>query len=419
MLKDFLSLAWWRHTINSLSMADINQRWAQIVAVFNNPRINPVMFLMILAVILIAVLILVLTVAMIASAMSHRERYVLVDGEDTAGEELSEESVKAQAVHRYRRSWKAWSTTLFVIGGALLVMICVGASTSTSSYCKACHGDDKKVAVMQSGKHSKVSCVKCHESGGTLARYTVNSIQRVGHLLTGFGSSQPTGYSAVPSSACLNCHNKTATGTLVATNLGANAIRMSHQQPMAASMQCSRCHNMTTAKSPVASAGTMNKCLICHNGTDASDKCSTCHVNTPSKTIVATAPSPKNADKLLNTDPRAKCYTCHAKDAARCDGCHGLRIPHPSDFESTHPSAVLRSGLNTCLRCHKTTGTTAPPPAPGRAGSCTQCHGQDANGRWDFQGYLDSGGGRQVAPITHEVYIEETGQRIQVPGPRR
>ncbi|MCL2332411.1 MAG: hypothetical protein FWC54_02840 [Actinomycetia bacterium] len=381
MWKNLFSLSWWRSTINGLSMAEISHRWAQVVTVFHNPRSNPVMFLMIMAVIVVLILILVLTVAMIVSAVTSRqERYALVDDKGKKAAALSDESVKAQAVRKYRSSWKRYSTALFIVGGAFVLLLCVGVSTSTSAYCKACHGNDKKVAVMQSGVHKDQSCVKCHEGGATFARYTVNSVQRVGHLVTGFTSGQPTGYSTAPAGACLNCHDKRITGDTVATNLGNNTISMSHKEPLAASMQCSRCHNMTTAKSPIASSGTMNTCLICHNGSDASDKCVICHLNTPSKTIVSSGASPANADRLINTDPRAQCYTCHAADAATCDGCHGMRIPHPGDFENTHPRAVARSGLAACFRCHNNANTT------GGAQSCSQCHGQDpGTGKWDFQ----------------------------------
>ncbi|MCL2332534.1 MAG: hypothetical protein FWC54_03485 [Actinomycetia bacterium] len=415
MFNTLFSLSWWRKMINGVSVADLHQRWAQIVAVFHNPRINPIMFLMIIAVIVIAVLIIVLTVVMIAAALSRRERYALADGSDS-GTVLDDENVKARAVRSYRRSWKLYSTVLFVIAGAFLLLLCVGFGTSASSYCKACHHKDKKIAVMQSGAHKDLTCVRCHEGGGTIARYTTNSFQRIGHLLTGIDGSHPTGYSTVPAGACMNCHNKKVSSTFVATNLGDNHISMSHTGLQAASMPCSRCHNMTTARSPVALPGTMNTCLICHNGKTAADACTTCHVNTPRKTIVSSGPSPDNADLLVTANPRSSCYTCHAKDAARCDGCHGLRIPHPDNFESGHPTAVLLYGLNTCMRCHDKSDKT--PVTPGRAGSCSQCHGQDSKGRWDFQGFLDSDGGRNLPPVTHEVYIEETGQRIQVPGRR-
>jgi len=387
MWKDLFSFSWWRQTLNSLSTVNINQRWAQIVAVFHNPRINPVLFLMVLAVIIVIVLILVLTIVMIVSAvMSRQDRYALVDSKGKEVSELPEEDAKALAVRDYRRSWKRYSMVLTIIVGLFLVLICLGAGTSTSTYCKACHGNDKKVAVMQSGVHSNLSCVQCHEGGGTFARYTTNVVQRVGHLLTGITShSQPTGYSSVPANACLNCHNKTVTGDAVATNLGGNTIAMSHKEPLAASMQCSRCHNLTTAKSPVASRSTMNTCLVCHNGNTASSECSTCHVNSPSLSIISSGPSPANADQLISADPKTQCYVCHEKDAATCDGCHGLRLPHPDDFQNTHPTAVARYGLSLCFKCHNTKDTSAG-AASGGAQPCTECHTQDpTTGKWDFQ----------------------------------
>jgi len=416
MWKDLFSFSWWRQTLNSLTTANISQRWAQIVAVFHNPRINPVLFLMVLAVIVVIVLILVLVIVMIVSAASsHKDRFALVDAKGKEVSKLSEADAKAKAVGTYRRSWKRYSTVLTIVVGAFLVLVCIGAGTSTSTYCKACHGNDKKVAVMQSGDHRNLSCVQCHEGGGTFARYTTNVVQRVGHLLTGMNSnSQPTGYISVPTSACLNCHDKSITGDTVATNLGNNTIAMSHKEPMAASMQCTRCHNLTTAKSPVATRNTMNTCLICHNGSTAPSSCTTCHVNDPSLTIASSGPSPSNADRLISTDPKTQCYVCHEKDAASCDACHGLRLPHPADFQDTHPAAVLKYGLSTCLKCHNDKDTSAG-EASGGAQPCTECH-SNAGGQWDFQGYLSSGGGAATGPTTHTVYIEATGQYVQEPG---
>ncbi|MCL2881552.1 MAG: hypothetical protein FWF45_01460 [Coriobacteriia bacterium] len=388
MWKDLFSISWWRQAINSFTIADIHQRWSQIVAVFNNPRLNPVMFLMVIAVILVIVLILVLTVVMIISAVTSRqERYALVDkktGKETV--EISPQSVKAEAVSAYRKSWKRYYTVLVIIVGAFLVLLSVGAGTSTSMFCKACHGNDKKIAVMQSGSHKNMSCAQCHESGGTFARYTVNSFQRIGHLVTGFSAnSHPTGYQTVPSSACLNCHKKNISQQVLSTNRGSNVIAVSHTEPLNAGMQCSRCHNMTTAQSPATSRGTMNTCLICHNGTDASDACATCHMNTPQVTMTSSGSSPDNADALITADPKTQCYTCHAADASRCDACHGLRLPHPSDFTQTHPAAVSRYGLALCFRCHNTKDTTGG-EASGGAQPCTECHTQDpTTGKWDFQ----------------------------------
>ncbi|MCL2654851.1 MAG: hypothetical protein FWD65_04020 [Coriobacteriia bacterium] len=413
MWKDLFSISWWRQALNNTSVVDINQRWNQIVTVFNNPRLDPVMFLMILAVIVVAVLIAVLTVVMIVSALSsRREHYALVD---TKGKEskLSSQDVKAVAVHAYRNSWRRYSVILTVIVGLFVLFVCVGAGTSTSTYCKACHGHDQKVIAMQSGSHAKVSCVKCHEGGGIMARYTVNSFQRIGHLLTGFtAKSQPTGYSAAPSTSCLNCHDKTLSGRIVSNNIGANSIAVSHRELTDAGMQCGRCHNVA-AKNMTAQSGTMDTCLMCHDGKQASDSCTTCHVNTPQQTIVSSGASSQNADRLVGADPKSQCYTCHTNPTS-CDNCHGIRLPHPSGFTDSHPAAVLKYGLSTCTRCHNDKDTSAGESAGG-AMPCSQCHSYDSsNGRWDYQDYIDTKGG-QIVSTTHQIYIEATGQYITVP----
>ena len=398
MWKDLFSLSWWRQTLNSLTTVDIHQRWSQVVGAFNNPRSNPVLFLMVLAVIIVAVLIVVLTIVMIVSAVSaRRERFALVDEKGKATSVLPTKDAKAQAVQSYRANWRRYSLVLTIIVGVFLVFIGVGVSTSTSLYCKACHGRDKKIAVMQSGDHQHLSCVQCHEGGGTVARFTVNSFQRVGHLMTGLSrSSQPTGYSTVPASACLNCHAAAVASTTTVSSLGNNSITMAHQQPTDAGMTCSRCHNLTTAKTPVVQRGTMSTCLICHDGKQAPNACTTCHVSSPQRAITVSKPSAANADRLLSSNPNASCYNCHT-DASTCDACHGLRLPHPDGFEDNHGSTVLRYGVSTCKKCHTTTpdptGKLNTTSSVGGAQPCSNCHVYNINdGQWDYQTYLSTGG---------------------------
>jgi hypothetical protein len=395
MLKDLFSMSWWRQSLNNANFADFGQRWTQIVTVFNHPRINPLMFLLILAVIGVIVMIAVLTVVMIVSSVSARkDRYALVDA---AGKEsaLPQADMKVAAVRRYRASWKRYSITLSIIAGALLLFIGVGTSTATDSYCKACHGDDKKIAVMQSGSHKKTHCVQCHESGGFVARYSVNSFQRVGHTLTGLSSAgaRPTGYAGVPSDACLRCHSATLSGTKVSTTRGKNFITVSHKEPEEAGMACSRCHNLTTTKGSATAPDTMQTCLTCHSGQPlfedgkiASKDCETCHANDPQMVVASSKPSEKNADQLIAADPKSQCYSCHVEDAASCDSCHGMRIPHPAaDFADNHAGAVAQYGLSACLRCHNDDDTQTGADFGG-AQSCGQCHGYDQlRQRWDFQ----------------------------------
>jgi len=378
MLKNFFSISWWRQSINGLTVANFHQRWSQIVTVFHNPQINPIMFLMIIAVIVVAVLIAVLTVLMIITAASRRrDRYALVDDKGKEVSRLSSQDIKATTVQAYRKSWKRYSVVLSTLGVLIVLFVSVGVGTSTSTYCRACHGADAKVAAMQSGAHKNTSCVKCHESGGVVARYSVNSFQRIGHMLTGFGSkSQPTGYSTVPASSCLRCHGNTLSGSTVYAR-GVNSVTVSHKEFYDAGMQCSRCHDLTTANMTATGRGTMNTCLICHNDKTASSNCATCHARTPQVVVASSKPSPKNADNLVNASLKTQCYACHEKDAAKCDGCHGMRIPHPADFEDTHPSAVAKYGVSSCGKCHDLDTTSGmAKTSPGGAPPCTNCHGR-------------------------------------------
>jgi hypothetical protein len=47
----------------------------------------------------------------------------------------------------------------------------------------------------------------------------------------------------------------------------------------------------------------------------------------------------------------AKCSSCH-KDQEFCNSCHGLEMPHPTNFLKIHASQTKKLGEKTCLNCH-------------------------------------------------------------------
>ena len=63
----------------------------------------------------------------------------------------------------------------------------------------------------------------------------------------------------------------------------------------------------------------------------------------------------------LHLRQRLDCVTCHKTvghdgttkpEAAVCDECHGLTMPHPADYVKTHGKDVDQAGTDTCDNCH-------------------------------------------------------------------
>lgn len=90
----------------------------------------------------------------------------------------------------------------------------------------------------------------------------------------------------------------------------------------------------------------------------ANDACLTCHTD-----FAATTKSEdrKTFSHDLHLRQRITCSTCHQTvghggmpkpPQQVCDECHGLSMPHPDAFGTTHGALVVEKGGDVCARCH-------------------------------------------------------------------
>lgn len=248
----------------------------------------------------------------------------------------------------------------FWIGVMAVVPLSAGVATSSSEVCLSCHADNPHVASEATQNlHKSVDCVKCHEPGGPLARYTTGAVTRSVHYVAGWVDLESAGdYGVVTNSACSSCHESSISGVTLNKSRG---LRMSHAEPLAASARCLDCHRPKDGVVGSHNAG-MNPCITCHDSKQASSECSTCH-----DAKASAAARAKSTVMAKVQVPEVKCGGCH-NEKQECDSCHGVRMPHTLAFKRfAHARAGALSLWDNdgraCGKCH--TATRRP---------CTKCH---------------------------------------------
>lgn len=251
-------------------------------------------------------------------------------------------------------------TIAFWFGVTALVLLSAGLATTSSDVCLSCHADNPHVgSEATQDLHESVDCVKCHEPGGPIARYTTGVVTRSVHYVAGWVDLESAGdYGMVTTSACTNCHKTSLSGVTLNETRG---LRMSHAEPLAASARCLDCHQPKDGVVGPHNAG-MNPCITCHDSKQASAECSTCH-----DAKASAAARARSASLAKAQVPQVKCGGCH-NEKQECDSCHGIRMPHSVEFKRfAHARAGALSLWDNddtaCGKCH--TATRRP---------CTKCH---------------------------------------------
>src|SRR5450759_1491220 len=278
----------------------------------------------------------------------------------------------------------------------LLVALLLGVTAATLPGCTVCHRSAKFVVQTAQSAHAKIACARCHVEPGVATR-----VVYAYHLVFGMTlqlepvSSGPV--AGITNSTCLSCHQN-----VMKRVVNVNGLSIDHSKCSKGRL-CTDCHSQTAHGTAVQWASTpeMNQCLDCHASAKVRSNCNTCHVGRtvqervrtgewivthgPSwktthgmgdlKTCVACHPDnycvqchgmslPHDSD-FIRTHPtqalsqRKDCDVCHKQTF--CDDCHGLQMPHPASFTPAHSSIVKKQGSTVCLRCHV-------------EDDCTKCH---------------------------------------------
>jgi hypothetical protein len=388
LLKNFLSISWWRNLFSNITFADFPERMGLIREAIANPRSHPLIAALAMAIILVALLVILLTIAMIyTSRVRSEQSYELLNAKGEVIKRVSKEeaqrAVGAERAHAPAKRIYRYGTGLATIGTLILLLIGFGIGTSTDMFCGSCHSDSHDGSDSLVTAHTDVQCVRCHESGAIGQRVTVNTFSRSRHVVAGFLSLQDADssnvnstYGSVSNSACSKCHGEAILGHTVSVTKSSGAtIRMSHDEPLEAGIPCIECHLFTESQARNAITQGMQTCLYCHNGQTASIDCTYCHKTRPTD-VVRTDTRTDYSARLVTRRPDSYCYDCH--NPKPCDDCHGTRVPHSEAFLNVtgrasgegliHAEAYYSAGRK-CFMCHFEGSVSGAVP-------CSICHGE-------------------------------------------
>jgi hypothetical protein len=281
-------------------------------------------------------------------------------------------------------------------GLVVLLALVFGITAAVLPGCAVCHRSSNFVAQTAKGAHANVPCVQCHVQPGAPSR-----IAYAYHLIFGMAlRTAPTRtgpISGVADDTCLSCH-----AAIMKKDVTANGLSIRHALCTKGRL-CTDCHSDTAHGTAVSWPKTsqMNQCLDCHSTGQVRSRCTICHAARSVQQRIRTGewavthgsnwkqthgmgdlrtcaschppdycvrchgiPLPHDSDflrghPLAATTQRAQCAVCHKQTF--CDNCHGLEMPHPIAFTPAHSSIVQKQGSTVCMRCHV-------------QDDCTNCH---------------------------------------------
>lgn len=332
---------------------DLGQIFAQIGQLIYSPTTNVLASsLLLLAVITVLAIILVAIILVVIARRRDEDETQEFDViELEQGEILEDEAGFSPRSARLR-------ALAFLLGIIAIVWIATGVSTAAPEVCTPCHADKPHAKLPDDAPHAGMSCARCHEPGGVVYQSTLAVPSRLVHMAEGLrGTGKLSEYGRVDSSSCRSCHEEVVTTT---TENERRGIRVSHKEPVAAGARCIDCHRPNEVGVISGAYGGMNPCMRCHDGVQESNDCAVCHTRDIGYSAIADRmPSPLTAKELVS-EPKSTCYTCH--DPQPCDSCHGMRIPHSTEFiEGGHAYEGVKS-----IWAESN-------------GSCTQCHSKERN----------------------------------------
>jgi len=293
---------------------------------------------------------------------------------------------------------RGWLLGMLVALVVVLIVATVGFSVANNdNTCGWCHVIKKEVTAFKASEHyhKGVHCQACHTKPGVF-NYFIRNLQASTHIIEYVsGRYQRPITTYVGASNCVQCHPKEQ----IEKDIIVGDIRVNHTGLRDAGFQCVTCHS-ELAHGKVIPVGSrppkslMAICTTCHNGVTQPRRCAICHVNgVPAGTAQVTMPVHMDEGNCRECHSKAFCAKCHngltmphpvgwrqqhgpvviergkqicvschtKKDPTFCIDCHGVQMPHPADWETTH-AAKATSDPQVCVKCHGTN-------------SCIKCHG--------------------------------------------
>ncbi len=252
---------------------------------------------------------------------------------------------------------------ILVVLGLVALLVVVGLAAGTRQQaCVACHRS--AADALAKTEHASTPCLRCHLEAGAWS-YPDLITRQVTRMypaaLAGRGVSGPV--APTSSAACAGCHGAMLRSTKPQE---AKGLRILHRACASGAASCDDCHSTTAHGDSVRNVRgpVMDDCIACHDAQGATKACTACHPGRIEKSApgvgtfsVTHGPNWRQTHGLGRL---ATCNTCHRDDS--CVRCHGVVVPHPADFGTTHGSFAKRDRA-ACLTCHKSEQF------------CSSCHG--------------------------------------------
>lgn len=224
--------------------------------------------------------------------------------------------------------------------------------TISPSYCATCHLMSPEFKSWTTSPHKKADCLSCHRDKIPFGVLTFKARQysMLASQVTGIYQKPIT--SDINNQNCLSCHQKQTEKLLVS-----RTIRVSHKEFLAKGARCTDCHNTVAHRNtvPRKKYPHMDKCTVCHNGTEASADCYICHTKEKSKKPrYRMGPwaitHGETWTKTHGMGSLATCQVCHPEDY--CMKCHEIKLPHPSVTWPANHGKIAKNMKDNCITCH-------------------------------------------------------------------
>lgn len=248
-----------------------------------------------------------------------------------------------------------------VLSLAALVLIVTLAVGSLPSACGACHTMRPYAASLNTSAHAGVNCYDCHLAAGTWDWPAFKAHELLGMYPRSLVKAElDAPATRVSRTACLKCHED-----VLEDVVEANGLRIRHATCAPAS-SCDACHAATAHLETTrwVSEPAMEDCIGCHRDENAPANCDLCHAGKSTAERLTRGPwAITHGPDWESTHGMGDLRTCDAcHDDRKCASCHGIKLPHPMDFGSTHPAVALEVP-DSCDTCHD------------RTAFCDACHG--------------------------------------------
>ncbi len=276
--------------------------------------------------------------------------------------EQSEGSVQKSTV------WKVIRIALWAVAGLVVLLTLAFAGTVIAlPGCTQCHASAEFVEQTSARAHASTDCVRCHADTGIPHRLAYGYNLLFGQTLK-LAPIDGGPITAIPDSTCRSCHED-----MMKTKVTVGGLSMLHSE-CAEGRRCVDCHSDTAHGTAVSwiSTVSMNMCLDCHNTDRVRANCDLCHDEKSEKDRIRSGEwavtHGSNWQTTHGMGDLDTCAACHPNDY--CVRCHGMRLPHNTNFIRSHPAAALVQ-REQCDVCHKQR-------------FCDSCHGMPMPHPEDF-----------------------------------